>query len=219
MKKKFFGLMLAIAAFACGAKAQNDSQDSYENHKVLSGVYVGFTENKVDIPRASMNSNRSFYVPGFRIAVMDEVRLGSSFSLRVMPGISVFGCNWEADFADPVLHAATFKVESVCGEIPVDVKFHPFRKGCLQPYIASGLSYGYDFATLREDSGNDLIHRASPHDLRFNCGLGLDCYTRYLKVGVELKAGFRLLSPGTPSPVDFYFQGGPAFSLGINIEG
>lgn len=168
-----------------------------------------------------MNGDRSFYVPGFRIAVMDEVRLGGSFSLRVMPGISVFGCNWETDFVSPVLHAAFFKVESVCGEILVDVKFHPFRKGSLQPYITSGLSYGYDFATLHEDSDNDLIHSDSPHDLRFNCGLGLDCYTRYLKVGIELKAGFEILSIGnsTLSPVGFYFQGGPAFSLGINIEG
>lgn len=39
--------------------------------------------------------------------------------------------------------------------------------------------------------------------------------------GVELKAGFGLLSPdtgGTDHTNPFYFHGGPTFGIGINIE-
>lgn len=114
---------------------------------------------------------------------------------------------------------AEYSVESVCGEIPVDVTFHPFGMGRVRPYLTSGLSYGYDFAALHGDER--AIHRFNSHDLRFTCGLGLDCDTRYIKIGIELKAGFGLLSPFLilPPPANpFYIQGSPDFCLGIDFE-
>jgi hypothetical protein len=111
-------------------------------------------------------------------------------------------------------------LESVRGEVPVDVKFHPYRWGKVEPYLTSGLGYGYDFASLREDSHN-YIKPLNAHDLRYTCGLGVDWYTRLVRVGVELKAGFDLLPPNTDGSGlsrHAYFHAGPTFSIGINIE-
>lgn len=59
------------------------------------------------------------------------------------------------------------------------------------------------------------------HDLRYTCGLGVDWYTRLVRVGFELKAGFNLLPPNTNGVNNnslSYFHCGPSFTLGLNIE-
>jgi hypothetical protein len=156
--------------------------------------------------RAHTDGSHS-HAAGFRLAVIGEARLGRCFSLRVMPGISYFS-------------ACRSRLESVRAELPLDVKFHPVRMGKLEPYLASGLSYGYDFATLRDDA-TIIINPLNAHDLRYTCGLGVDWYTRLVRVGVELKAGFDLLPPNTDGSGlsrHAYFHAGPTFSIGINIE-
>ena len=210
------------------ALAQEQDRGRFDNKKILYGIHLGFTANNVDLyytqggaAHALEEGNHSFAVPGFSIATMFDVRLGNYFSLRAMPGVTCFGHIWEpGNISVFVVPSGTYKVKSVLGELPVDVKFHPFRMGKWQPYITSGLSYGFDFGTLR-DSDNEDIQRLNGHDLRYTCGLGIDCDTRYLRVGVELKAGFGLLSPntdGTDHSNTFYFHGGPTFSIGFNIE-
>ena len=146
-----------------------------------------------------------YHARGFRLAVIGEARLGRCFSLRVMPGVSLFRA----------LH-----LESVRGELPLDVKFHPYRWGKVEPYLCSGLGYGYDFASKRNDSHIN-IKPLNAHDLRYTCGMGVDWYTRRVKVGLELKAGFGLLPPNTNdinSNSLSYFHCGPSFTLGLNIE-
>ena len=210
-------VVLSLLSLLSGtAYAQNQYGGALDNHKFLYGIHLGFTDNEFDIystnggliasQDGTLHTDGSHYnTYGFRLAVIGEARLGRCFSLRMMPGVSLF---------------SALKLESVRGELPVDVKFHPFRWGKVEPYLTSGLGYGYDFATLRDDSHN-VIKPLNAHDLRYNCGLGVDWYTRYLKVGIEMKAGFGLLPPNTGSSnpgSHSYFHCGPSFTLGLNIE-
>ena len=210
-------VMLSLLSLLAGAAhAQNQDNGAFSNHKFLYGIHLGLTENQFDIystnggliasqDNPSSNDDRSYHAPGFRLAVIGEARLGRCFSLRVMPGVSLF---------------RALKLESVRGELPVDVKFHPYRLGKVEPYLTSGLGYGYDFASLRDDSHN-VIKPLNAHDLRYTCGLGADWYTRLVRVGFELKAGFGLLPPNTdginPNSLS-NFHCGPSFTLGLNIE-
>ena len=217
-------VMLSLLSLLAGAAhAQNQNNGTWDNHKLHYGIHLGLTDNQFKLYSAyggiwdSQNGSfvrqddppseddLSYRTRGFRIAVIGEARLGRCFSLRVMPGVSLF---------------RALKLESVRGELPVDVKFHPYRWGKVEPYLTSGLGYGYDFATLRDDSHNN-IKPLNAHDLRYTCGLGLDWYTRLVRVGFELKAGFGLLPPNTSdiNPNNLSnFHCGPNFCLGINIE-
>lgn len=221
------GFLLSL--LAAPAHAQTQDNGAADNKKMLYGIHLGFTENQVNlhytqsgVAHALEQGNHSFYVPGVRLAVMGDLQLGRCFSLRAMPGVTLMDGKWKPDnVALLALPTVDYKVESVCGELPVDVKFHPFRKGNLQPYLAFGLCYSIDFAALHGNSDNESILRLNTSDLRYTCGLGLDCDTRYLRVGVELKAGFGLLQPGTGGndrANSLYFKGGPTFSIGFNFE-
>ena len=210
-------VMLSLLSILAGvAHAQNQDNGAFSNHKFLYGIHLGFTNNEFDLYSTNggliasqdgtlHTDGSNHYEYGFRFAVIGEARLGRCFSLRVMPGVSLF---------------RALKLESVRGELPVDVKFHPYRWGKVEPYLTSGLGYGYDFASLREDSHN-YIKPLNAHDLRYTCGLGVDWYTRLVRVGLELKAGFGLLPPNTsaitPNSLS-NFHCGPSFTLGINIE-
>jgi len=211
--------------------AYSQEQDSKELNtpKAHYGIHVGLTENKIDLyytqsgdVYALEQGNNSFYTLGFRIAVSYDYRLNRCFSLRAMPGVSLFSHNWEPGNVNiPMSSIGENKVQSMCGELPLDVKFHPFRIGNLQPFLTSGLAYNFDFTSLRHDNSSESINRMNSNDFRFTCGMGVDCYSRNITVGVELKASFGFINPstsGTNYDNSFYFQGGPTFSLGFNIE-
>ena len=216
--QKSLGIALLCIVLSAPAYSQSQEQGGPDKHKFLYGIHLGFTDNQFDLystnggliasqgGRAHTDGSHS-HAAGFRLAVIGEARLGRCFSLRVMPGISYFS-------------ACRSRLESVRAELPLDVKFHPVRMGKLEPYLASGLSYGYDFATLRDDA-TTIINPLNAHDLRYTCGLGVDWYTRLVRVGVELKAGFDLLPPNTDGSGlsrHAYFHAGPTFSIGLNFE-
>lgn len=211
MKVLFQGIRMLFVLqllFLTGtAYSQDRDSTTVGNHKFLYGIHLGYTENKVDIYSTQdgtlhTSDDYSFYAGGFRIAVIGEAQLGRCFDIRVMPGISFF---------------SGLKLESLRGELPVDVKFHPVRIGKLRPYLTSGIGYDFDFASLRDD-GHYNIKPLNTHDLRYTCGLGVDWYTRIVRVGFELKASFGLLPLGTGGGNVSYFHSSPTFCLGLNIE-
>lgn len=210
--------------------AQEQEHRGFNNRKVLYGLHEGFTLNWVDLYYSDVEGyshpldqgNHSFFAPGTRINVMYDMRLGRFFSLRVMPGVSLIGRAWEpGDISIPTSPSVEYKVKSVCGELPVDVKFHPFRWGDRQLYLTSGLNYSFDFTSLNKDLDEGTIQRLNAHDLRYICGVGYEFDTRYVRLGIEMKATFGLPSSdiiiGT-RPETFYYHSGPTFSFGFNIE-
>ena len=213
--------VLPLSAFAVPANAQNSKGRDWDNSKLLYGVHASFIANDVDIyytTSTSLNDN-SFYAPGFRIAVIGEYQLSNYFSLRTMPGVSLLNTRWEpGEDVTAFTTASNYKVESVLGEVPIDIKILPCRIGNWHPYLAVGLNYSFDFASLRKDSGNDYLKRLDAQDLRYTGSLGVDWYTNYLKIGFELKASYGLLQHSIGNNNSLYFHSAPTFSIGFNIE-
>lgn len=205
------------------------AQEGFDNRKALYGLHLCFTENRVDIYHtqggeayALKEGNHSFYAPGTRISVIWDFRMGDHFRLRAMPGVSLIGRTWVPDnISIPTSPSVEYKVKNVCGELPIDVKWIPFRWGNRQLYLASGLSYSFDFTSFNKDLDEGTIQRLNAHDLRYICGVGYEFDTRYVRLGIEMKATFGLPSSdiiiGT-RPETFYYHNGPTFSFGFNIE-
>ena len=220
---KPLGVALLCIALSLPAFAQEDSA----SHKWSYGLHAGFTLNTVDLystlsgtAQALEEGNHTIVVPGFRIATISELRLGGGFSLRAMPGVSVFSGKWEPTgmMLPASLQSDSYKMERVCGELPVDVRLRAIRWGDLEPYLVAGLSYKFDFASLQHDDDNESIQPLNAHGLDFSFGYGLDWYTRYFKVGFEFKVTKGLLAPGNGGGDPFYFHNRSSFSLGLIIE-
>ena len=211
-------------------QAQEQERGGFDNRKVLYGIHWGFTENIADIYYSDIEGfahpldqgNHSIFVPGTRINVMYDVRLGNYFRLRVMPGVSVFGRTWNpGNISIPISPSVEYKVKRVCGELPVDVKFQAFNWDNQRLYFTSGISYNMDFNSFEKETDDGTIQRLNGHDLRYTCGVGLDFDTRFFRLGVELKATFGLPSPGIISntrPDSFYYHSGPTLGFGFIIE-
>ena len=205
--KKAALLLIIFQFISASTRAQGQDGGGFENRKLLYGLYLGFTENKVDIYHSDAESD-AFYAPGFRVAVMADLRLGRYFSLRAMPGMSIYG------------REEDYKVGGVFAELPIEMKFHPFRVDKWRPYLCSGINYSFDLNSLGKDI--EGIQRLNAHDFRYICGIGADFDTRYVRLGVELKVDcFSLIPTNTVGahPDTFFLNNGPSFSIGINIEG
>ena len=179
----------------------------FDNRLLHYGIQVGYTQSKFDLNFSENDSLRqtlqgvtSYYSPGFHIAVIGDLRMGRWFNLRMLPGVTLvtrdISYSWENGYL--VAHRKADRsrnVESVYGDIPIELKFRSVRWNNFRPYLTAGASYGFDFASLRKNRNqtNQAIIRLEPHDLRYSLGMGFDVFLRYVKFAIEFKMNFGLL--------------------------
>ena len=198
-------VVLLTLLTGCGsAMSQVTYLANLDKKKVHFGIQLGYTQSKFedaytqdDEVRESLQGTTSYYTPGFHLAIVNDFRLGHYFNFRLLPGITLinrmFNYNWTNAYVTQH-HGADAKrtVESVYGEIPFDFKFRAFRYRNFRPYLTAGGSYGFDFASMRNNKNNtdQSIIRLNTNDLRYTVGLGFDFYMRYVKFAIEMKMCF-----------------------------
>ena len=183
------------------------------------GIQVGLVESKFDLAfseddalRQTLQGVTSYYTPGFHIAVIGDMRLNDYLNLRLLPGVTIVSRNitysWESAYlASHRLAEGERLAESVYGDIPLELKFRAQRHNDFRPYLTTGVSYGFDFASLRRNRNrnNESIVRLQPNDLRYTMGLGFDFFLRYVKFAIELKMNFGILDLKVPDD-DIYIR-------------
>ena len=197
----FIFVFVLFADIAC---SQVTYLASIDKKKVHYGIQLGYTQSKFedaytldDEVRQSLQGTSSYYTPGFHLAIVIDFRLNNYFNFRLLPGLTLINRTFNYNWTDAYVNAhpgADLKrnVESVYGEIPFDIKFRAFRYRNFRPYLTLGGSYGFDFASLRNNKNNNdqSIIRLNTNDLRYTTGLGFDFYMRYVKFAIELKMSF-----------------------------
>ena len=234
-------VILLPLLFICTTVVESYSQVNYlasfDKKKIHYGIQLGYTQSKFedaytqdDDVRESLQGTSSYYTPGFHLAVIADFRLGNYFNFRLLPGLTLinrtFNYNW-TDAYVAIHHGADAKrsVESVYGELPFDFKFRAFRYHNFRPYLTAGGSYGFDFASMRNNKNNNdqSIVRLNTSDLRYTVGLGFDFYLRYVKFAIELKMSFGITDLKIEDD-DLYtrsvdFINTRTFMLGFTFEG
>lgn len=195
-------VLMIVAGFA--ARAQVVNLGSFDKQKLHWGIQVGYTQSKFQfdcsedpVIRAFSNGTTSYYQAGFHIAVLGDLRLSRYVNARLTPGLTLVnrGINywWNDQFMAQHPRAENYRmVESVYGEIPFDLKFRAHRWRNFRPYLTAGTSYGFDFASLRNNRNNDnqSIVRLNTSDFRYTTGVGFDFYLRYVKFAIEMRMSF-----------------------------
>ena len=180
---------------------------SFDNRKLHYGIQVGYTQSKFDLNFSENDTLRqtimgvtSYYSPGFHINVIGDLRLSDNLNLRLLPGITLISrdmaYSWSEAYTSTHWKYDTRRtVESVYGEIPLELKFRAKRYTDFRPYLTAGASWGFDFASLRKNKNNndESIIRLNAIDLRYTAGVGFDFFLRYVKFAIEFKMAFGLL--------------------------
>ena len=220
MKLRLIGLILFIGLIVpMKGSTQMGNLGSFDKRELHYGIQIGLTQSKFDLQlnedallRDTMQGVTSYYVPGFHVAIIGDLRLGEYFNLRLLPGVTIITRNltysWENGYlATHRLAELERAAESVYGDLPLELKFRAKRYGDYRPYITVGGSYGFDFASLRRNRNrnNESIVRLQANDLRYSLGLGFDFFLRYVKFAVELKMNFGLLDLEVPD-TDIYIR-------------
>ena len=200
--------------------AQVGNLGQFDRRLIHFGIQVGLVESKFDLAfseddelRQTLQGVTSYYAPGFHIAaIVPDLRLNDYLNLRLIPGVTIvtrdLSYSWEAAYlASHRLAEQQRAAESVYGDIPLELKFRAQRWTDFRPYITGGISYGFDFASLRRNRNrnNESIVRLQPSDLRYTMGLGFDFFLRYVKFAIELKMNFGLLDLKVPDE-DIYIR-------------
>ncbi len=228
------GLMSPLSVFCQG---QTGNLGAFDRRLLHYGIQVGYTQSKFDLcfnddaqMRQSLQGVTSYYAPGFHIAVIGDMRLGKWFNLRLLPGVTLvtreISYAWEPTYLSTHhLAERSRNVESVYGDIPLELKFRAVRYGNFRPYLTGGASYGFDFASLRKNRNqtNQSIIRLQASDLRYSMGVGFDVFLRYVKFAIEMKMTFGLLDLKVEDPdvyiSSFDYLNTRTFMLSFTFEG
>ena len=220
------------------SQAQLGNLGHFDNKLLHWGIQVGYTQSKFDLDfsqddslRSTLQGTTSYYAPGFHIAIVcPDLRINNWFNLRLLPGVTLvtrtMDFSWEQGYLETHrLAERSRNVESVYGDIPLELKFRSVRWNNFRPYLTAGGSYGFDFASLRKNRNrtNQAIVRLQPHDLRYTMGVGFDVFLRYVKFAIEFKMAFGLVDLKVEDP-DIYIRSfdnlkSRTFMLSFTFEG
>ena len=200
-------LLLLLATLPCLGQNTAANLGNFDNRTLHWGIQVGLTSSKFDLHyseddslRQNIQGTQSAYSPGFHINVIGDLRLGDYFNLRLLPGVTLVSRDiqymWSKAYTETHWkYDEKRTVESVYGEIPLELKFRAKRYANFRPYLLAGGSWGFDFASLRKNKNNDdeSIIRLNAMDLRYSMGVGLDFFMKYVKFAIEFKMAFGLI--------------------------
>ena len=208
-----------MSPMVVSAQGQMGNLGQFDRDLLHYGIQVGYTQSKFELRysedadlRQTMQGTTSYYAPGFHIAVVGDLRLNKWLNLRLLPGVTLvtreISYAWESGYyATHRLAELSRNVESVYGDLPLELKLRSVRYGNFRPYLTGGVSYGFDFASLRKNRNqtNQSIVRLQPSDLRYSMGVGFDVFLKYVKFAIELKMNFGLLDLKVEDP-DIYIR-------------
>ena len=235
--KRITFILLLLPAIVSWAQDRPGHLNTFDSQTLHYGIQVGYTQSKFDLQFSEQDTLRqtilgttSYYSPGFHINVIGDLRLSDYFNLRLLPGITLISRDmsyvWSEDYTSTHWKYDTRRtVESVYGEIPLELKFRAKRYGNFRPYLTAGGVWGFDFASLRKNKNNndESIIRLNPIDLRYTSGVGFDVFLRYVKFAIEFKMAFGVIDLRVEDN-DYYTQSttqllSRTFMLSFTFEG
>ncbi len=205
MEKRFFILSAFLSAFlfcAClKTFAQIPNRLNFDKKIVHYGIRIGYSQAVLNITEKenspysdTLYGIGSYYVPGLLVGVLADLRLGEYVNLRLSPGLCLNDRNVEYYFKsnDPKSLTKTQlkTVESVFGDLPLELKIRSKRWINFRPYLLTGMHYSFNLASLRKITNIDdqeKVMQINPNDLQYIVGAGFDFYFRYFKFAIELK--------------------------------
>lgn len=204
LKKILYILLIVFVCPTFFAQAQKkpriENLPKYDIRPYHFGFLLGV--NKMDFviknsaqidtanPIMTIKSDPQF---GFNIGIVSDLKLGSHFDLRFIPGLSFGERRLEYNLRnDSGIVTALKKIESTFIDFPLVLKYKSARLTNTRAYVISGIKYSIDLASQagkKDQNNNDLV-KLKRNDWSTEFGVGFDFYLEYFKFSVEIKMAY-----------------------------
>lgn len=190
----FLLLVLPLTAFSQERKVQNRPYIDYR--RLHYGFFVGTHVQDMEIVNngfVTANGEEwytdvSHYSPGLTVGVLAELRLGTYFSLRLMPTMH-FGQNGLVFREQNGGELSRQQIKTTYIALPLHVKFAAERFNNYRPYVTVGASPMVNLTVKKQQQL--LLKR---FDTMIEVGFGCDLYLPFFKLIPELKFAFSPLN-------------------------
>ncbi len=190
----FLLLVLPLTAFSQERKVQNRPYIDYR--RLHYGFFVGTHVQDMEIVNngfVTANGEEwytdvSHYSPGLTVGVLAELRLGTYFSLRLMPTMH-FGQNGLVFREQNGGELSRQQIKTTYIALPLHLKFAAERFNNYRPYVTVGASPMVNLTVKKQQQL--LVKR---FDTMIEVGFGCDLYLPFFKLIPELKFAFSPLN-------------------------
>ena len=195
-----FGFLIAFNEMTFALKTVND----YQNIAQPANSWPYEYYNPHNTRCLYVQNIESIPTPGFTLGVTSNLRLGKHFSLRFIPSMSFgerrmhYSIGVEDFEGDITTIDLTKSIQTTFVEFPINLKYRIIRYNNIGPYLMGGINPKIDLASQKrvyDSYGYIFINNIVTK--RFDCaaefGVGLDLYTKWVKLGIEVKISEGLL--------------------------
>lgn len=230
-------IFVVLVGVTTALSAQIQNLSNFDKNRIHYGIAVGYIQSKFTVKyttdsdiRENVQGVTSYYIPGFHLTILGDLRINDYLNLRFTPGIAFMDRDLNYAFSEAYLATSHLlderrTAESVYGDLPIELKMRAMRWRNFRPYLITGAKMGFDFASLKnnKNKNDESIIRLAPVDVSYTAGVGFDFYFTYFKFAIELKMGFGLLELKVPDDT-YYTQSiesikSRTFTLSITVEG
>ena len=197
-----FGFLLAFNEMTFALKTVND----YPSIALPADSWPEGQYNIQNTQCLYVQNIEPLLTSGFTLGITSNIRLGSHFNLRFIPSMSFGERRLHYSIGIQDLEGSistkelTKNIHSVFVELPINLKYRILRHNNVSPYLMGGINPKIDLASLKRSIGYDSNWIEFIDNFvtkRFDCaaefGVGLDLYTKWVKLGIEVKISEGLL--------------------------
>lgn len=201
-----FGFLLAFNEMTFALKTVNDYQS------------IAQPADSWPIGQYDISNTQCLYVhniepmltPSFSVGIIGDLRLCNHFNLRFIPSLSIgerrmhYIIGIEDIEGNITTKNFTKNYYSTFMEFPLNLKYSILRHNNMGPYLMGGINPKINLDPLKANKIWDINSQGISNSFidnfvtkRFDCaaefGVGLDLYTKWVKLGIELKMSEGLL--------------------------
>lgn len=188
LAKKHFGFYLGVNQMFFVIKPAAGFQDIIWQRSQLGDVVAD---------SARILAIESKPIPGFTIGIVGNLRLGKYFDLRFLPGLQ-FGerqitYNLEQYRRGDTLYGEVLKnIPTTNIDFPLYLKYKSERVHNFRAFVFAGATLKIDLSSQakNKDETEEVTVKLEQTDLNFMGGVGIDIYTVYFKMGIELSMAY-----------------------------
>ena len=139
------------------------------------------------IANDSINVAESSYGPGFHLYIITNMKIGSNFDFRMLPGFSFTERQFEFTSAIEDDMLSRRRIESVFFDLPLQLRFKSEAYKDKKAFFVAGLKYSFDVQSNSKTRQANSLIKISPHDFQLEVGAGMQFFFPYFIFSPEIK--------------------------------